>query len=130
MPEKVTFNEDLEIIQVESWGDITLVDLKGSLEAVLKLRQKRGITRVFVDASREKSFPSTMPALHFGENLSKTEGDVKIAVVANPRVRDRIDFLETVVFNRGGQMRTFESSEDAMVWLLKEPNKPDALEDN
>jgi hypothetical protein len=71
MPEKVTIREDLHVIQVESYGVVSLEDLKGSLEAVARIRQERGYTRVFVDATQQTSFPSTFPVFEFGSRLAR-----------------------------------------------------------
>ena len=119
MPEKVTVSEDLEIIRIESWGDITAVDLKGSLEAVIKIRQERGLTKVLVDATGDTSLPSTLPVFEFGAELAGGVRGMRFAIVANAKVREDLDFMETVVRNRGGQMKMFESTQDALAWLTE-----------
>jgi len=45
MPEKVSIREDLQIIQVESYGEISAEDLQASLRMVAKIQQERGLTR-------------------------------------------------------------------------------------
>ena len=70
MPDKVTVHEISKIIQIESSGAITIEDLWDSLDAVFKIRLDRGLKNVFVDATRQNAFPSTLPVYEFGEMLA------------------------------------------------------------
>ena len=126
MPEKVTIREDLQIIQIESYGEVSAEDLKESFETVAKFRQERGLTRVFVDATKEISFPSAFPVLEFGTELAKTFRGVKFAVVTSPKTNPDVRFLETVAVNRGAQVHVFGSADAALAWLMEEPNNADA----
>ncbi|MBL1143031.1 MAG: STAS/SEC14 domain-containing protein [Proteobacteria bacterium] len=126
MPEKVSVREGIQIIQVESYGDITTTDLQGSLNAVLKIRQDRGLTRVLVDATKETSFPSIVPVFEFGSELAEAVRGVTFAIATAPEMRHKMEFLETVVLNRGGYVKVFDSVDAALAWLTEKPNKPDA----
>ena len=119
MPERVTVREDLQIIQIDSYGEVTADDLRGSLDAVFGIRQERGFTKVFVDASRETSFPSTLPVFDFGSDLAQTARGMKFAIVSSPKTDSGLRFLETVTHNRGGQLRVFDSADAALAWLAK-----------
>ena len=129
MPEKVTIREDLQIIQVESYGEVTTEDLKGSLDAVFKIRQDRGLTEVFVDATKQTSFPSIVPAFKFASKLAETVRSMRFAVATAPETRHNQEFLETVASNRGAQVKVFDSADAALAWLTKMPNKEDAGDD-
>jgi hypothetical protein len=117
MPEEVSILEDLGIIRVDSYGEVTEGDLLASMEEVLAIHKERGISRVFVDASRETSLPSTLPLHHFGSVLSQDAMVLKIAVSASAAVHDVLRFLETVTQNRGMQVKIFENREEALAWL-------------
>lgn len=71
MPERVSILEDLQIIKVDSFGEVSFSDLRQSLYEVFKIHQERGFTKVFVDASKETSFPSTIPVFEFGTELAQ-----------------------------------------------------------
>ncbi len=51
MPEKVIIREDLQVIQVQSFGEVPSTDMEQSLEEILKIYKDRGLSRVFVDAT-------------------------------------------------------------------------------
>ena len=120
MPEKVTIREDLQIIHVDSYDDVSLEDLKGSLQTVLTLSQARGITRVLVDATRESSLPDTLPMFEFGSDLARIVGGLKFAVVRPPALKEDLNFLESVTRNRGAMVRIFSTEAEALGWLLSD----------
>ena len=117
MPEEVSILEDLGIIQVDSYGEVTEADLLASMEEILEIQKARGLTRVFVDASRETSLPRSLPLHQFGSALSKDAMMLKFAVLVNESVREDLHFLETVTKNRGMQVRMFDSRQKAFAWL-------------
>lgn len=120
MPEDVIVRDDLQIIEVTSYGDITLEDLRQSLHTIAQIHQDRELSRVFVDATQETSLPSTLPLFKFGSELAERLRTTRIAVAVSPRNREDMHFLETVTQNRGMQVRTFDSEEAALEWLLEE----------
>ncbi|MBU8922073.1 MAG: hypothetical protein KOO63_09670 [Bacteroidales bacterium] len=121
MAEKVTIREDLQIIQVDSYGDVNAEDLKKSLETVFKIRQEQGLTRVLVDATRETSLPSTPRVFEFGSQLAELLRGMKFALATSPETDRDLRFLVTVAINRGAQVSVFDSVDDALVWLMEDP---------
>lgn len=126
MPEKVTVREDLQIIQVESYGVLSAKDLKRCLEKVVEIRRERGFTRVFVDASRERTLHDEFTVFEFGADLAKAVLGMKIALVASPELERAGRFLETVAANRGVHLVVFDSEEAALAWLTGKPNQTNA----
>ena len=59
MPEEVTIREDFQVIQVKSYGDITTEEFKATLDAILRIRDGQGLTKVFVDATKVTSYECT-----------------------------------------------------------------------
>jgi hypothetical protein len=121
MPEKVTILKDLNIIKIDSFGEVSLEDLKQSLETVFKIHREQGLTKVFVDATKETSLPSTFPVFEFGSELAKIVRNLKFAVVTSPKMKDIMKFLETVTQNRGVEVQMFDSEDAALEWLMMEP---------
>ncbi len=117
MPEEVSILADLGIIQIDSYGEVTEGDLLATMEEVLEIQRERGLTRVFVDASKETSLPSTLPLHQFGSLLSSDAMMLRFAVLVSPEVRDDLRFLETVTQNHGMQVRMFDCREEALNWL-------------
>ena len=122
MPEEVTVLEDLQIIKVDSYGDVTAADLKESLEAVVRIRQERGITRVFVDATKETSLPDTFSAFEFGKSMAHAIQGLRVAVVGSKMLAKDLEFIKTVAQNRGGIIQVFDTKDDAFAWLMDKPN--------
>ena len=117
MPEDVTVREDLQIIQVVSYGDISFDDLKTSLKAILKFKEKRGLNKVLVDATSAKSYPSTLPVFDFGAQAAESLRGIMVAIVVTPETRDETVFFETVARNRGSNARVFDTLDAAISWL-------------
>jgi hypothetical protein len=123
MPETVSIREDLQIIHVDSYGDITVEDLKTSLNTILRFRKERGLTRVLVDATKETSLPSTLPIFEFGKDFAARVRGMSFALVAGQVTRDRVELLETVAINRGADVEMFDTTDAALAWLTEDPSE-------
>jgi hypothetical protein len=121
MPERVSVIEDQEIIKVDSYGVISIDDLRQSMETVERIHQEQGLNKVFVDATKETAFPSTLPTFEFGTELAQSMANVRIAVITSERMKNVIRFLETVAQNRGAEVQIFDSTDAAFDWLKEEP---------
>jgi hypothetical protein len=119
MPEEVTIRKDLEVIQVESCGNITTEDFQKTLDTILRIRQDQGLTKVFVDATKATSYPSTMPIHDFGSQVADLLRGLKVAIVVVPGTRNESMFFETVARNRGGNVSLFDSPAAVLAWLTE-----------
>ena len=117
MPDKVTVLEDKGIILVETYGKVTEKDIKESLKKVVEIQQITGLKDLLVDATNQTSLPATFPLFDFGSKLAATLRGTRIAIVSSPGTHMDLEFLETVIVNRGGQIKVFNSFEDAYAWL-------------
>ena len=123
MPETVTFDEDLRIVRIESYGDVTAEDLRGTLAAALKIHQERGLSRWLVDATKVTYYPSTFPIFDFGLQAAEQLRGIRIAIAAPPGKLVEPNFFETVTRNRGISVKVFDSTDAAPAWLTEEPDK-------
>ena len=123
MPDEVIVREDLEIIEVQSWGDITLDDMQGTLAKVLELHNKRGLARVLIDAMKVTSFPSAVTFHSFGSDAAPKLWPTRGAIAVPPEMDAMPRFFETVMRNRGASVRTFNSIDEALTWLLSEKRR-------
>ncbi len=123
MPETVTFDEDLKIVRIDSYGDVTVEDLRSTLASALKLHKERGLSRGFIDATKVTSYPSTTSIFDFGSQGVDQLRGLRIAIAApSGKLVDPV-FFETVTRNRGVNVRVFDSTDAALAWLIEEPNK-------
>ena len=126
MPESVTVREDAQVIQVNSWGEITIEDLQESLNAIVEIHRERGYKRILVDATREQSLPSTTQIFDFASQIAEYLSGMKLAVAISKRTQTDLQFIETVARNRGMQMTLHDSIDSALSWLAREPPGGDA----
>lgn len=117
MPEKVTVRDDLKVIYVESFGDVSIEDLKVSLQEVIKLRRVTGYNRVLVNASEETSLPSPFAVFQFASQLAESMRTLKIGVIRSKKLQEELRFLETVSRNRGAEIELFDTEESTVAWL-------------
>jgi len=119
MPETVTILEDLGIIEVRSFGDVSAEDWQKSVDTVMELVRSRGMTKVLVDSLDLVSMPRTWTLYEFGNLLAATKfpASVKIAAAIQGPLREDLKFVETVATNRGRQMKVFGSIDEAIAWL-------------
>ncbi len=121
MPETVSINEDLGIICVRSYGEVTEQDLHTSRELTAKAYQEHGFTNVLVDAREEVSLPQTASLYDFvsgllGADMPRT---MKFALVVSEHTKRDLAFIETVAVNRGLLVSIFDSCSAAVAWLTK-----------
>ncbi|MHC4346589.1 MAG: hypothetical protein ACYSUP_18125 [Planctomycetota bacterium] len=119
MPEEVTVREDVEVIQVTSYGDVTMEDFSKTLNSILKIREDRGLAKIFVDGTAVTSYPSTSPVFDFGSQVADSLRGIRVAIVATLNKRDESLFFETVARNRGGHVSVFDSPDAALAWLTE-----------
>jgi hypothetical protein len=121
VPERVSIIEDQNMIKVDSFGEIKIEDLRNSMYEVAKIHREQGLKKVFVDATKETSFPTVAPTFGFGSELAESMINLRIAVVTPPKLKNILRFLETVATNRGAQVQLFDSEVEALAWLDEEP---------
>ena len=123
MPETVTFDEDLGIVRIVSHGDITVQDLTTSLASALKIHQQKGTTRGFVDATGVTSYPSSFNIHDFGTQAVSSLKTIRVAIAVPPGLFNAPGIFETVVRNRGANLRIFDSTAAALAWLIRDRKK-------
>ncbi len=116
MPDLVSLLEKHQIIEIKSYGDVTINDLKTSLSLVNEIHENTGITKVLVDARDQKSLPSTSNIFEFGVQLPY-KLHFALVIDKDQKTGNDVHFLETVAFNRGFTINTFTSRITAIDWL-------------
>lgn len=121
MPEKIALLEDLQIYRIDSYGDVSIEDMKQSLAQLVEMQRESGLRRVLVDATKETSLPPAGPLYEFGSELAKTVAHLTFAIAVAPGLARDLGFIETVTRNRGMQVRVFDSVDAALAWLNDQP---------
>ena len=116
MPEDVTINNELGIIEIDSYGDITEEILYTSVKKIKQIRGKTGINKVLVDTTGQSSMPSAISLYTFGNNIPHL---FKYAIVVSEMqsTKKDQDFFEAVAINRGFKVQEFITKDEAIEWL-------------
>ena len=116
MPETVTLNEDLGIIEVRSCGVVSARDIASSIDRVKQISNKTGIDRVLVDASDQQAMPNTVDVFYLAAEFTQRMWIAVVGSEEQASYRDLV-FGETVAKNRGVIIRVFFSKTAALQWL-------------
>ena len=116
MPDRIRLNQELDIIELQSFGDTTGVEIANSIQQILEIRQASGVNRLLVDTTQLESMPSTIDLL---EIFSAYPRDLKTALLVDKfqATVDDVEFVETVGVNRGKNMQMHYDREKALRWL-------------
>lgn len=119
MPFEVTLSEDEQLIEVCSYGDVSLIDLQNALELISKLQEESGVANVLSDTTGQQSHAVT---LDISGVKSRLPTGLRVAVIADqdqPTTSD-INLMARLLKSRGNTYRTFSSREKALQWLKAE----------
>jgi len=116
MPENITVNKELGIIEIHSYGEVAREDLDLSLATVNQIGEDAGIRMVLVDTTEQETMPSITDIFGF---VDKLPDSFRFAIVVSEKqtTKDKQDFLETVAINRSFNVKEFFSRKEAIDWL-------------
>ena len=117
--------ESSGIVELKLVGVATGDALREATSEVIRVASQNDLHRGLIDASEQVRTGSIvdlveLPQQYTDQGLSR---NVRIALVI-PRAKelhDIADFYETVCINRGWQVQTFPSRDEAIAWLLAGP---------
>lgn len=123
LQQKMHFESGL--LSVEAGGEFSLEDAKQAFLELLEAVAQHRAQRILFDARNVKGKPRDMERFYYGEFAAlKTHTIVaeynivpQFAYVLHEPLRDRTRLGETVAVNRGMNVKTFETPEDAIEWL-------------
>ena len=118
MPEDVTINDDLRIIEVYSHGSVSKENILASIASVKQITNETGIKSVLVDTTEEKTFPSAVGIINFVEQLPRYT-KFAVLVSSDQVTKDDVEFAETAAYNRGFLLKIFTSKKEAIEWLTR-----------
>ncbi len=108
-----------DVLHVLASGfDLCPADVEEYASRLLKICLDNGIQRVLCDESQVKTELSTLDTYEIGLFISKfVPTSLRIAVVFHPETSFDIRFFESIVVNRGQQIRIFTDALSARAWL-------------
>jgi hypothetical protein len=118
MPETTTVNREIGLIEVDSFGVVTIADWEKTFAEILEINRIHGFDKVLVDTSRQVSIPETFTIFEFGQLLSNQSRFMKYAIIVGDKTSFGQKFLETVTLNRGANYSVFTEKPPALEWLL------------
>ena len=71
---------------------------------------------MLIDHTRVTSLPGTVPTFDFGAHVAETAIGLRFAIAVSPQTSSDSRFFETVMRNRGGLVKQFDSVEAALDW--------------
>lgn len=119
MPNQVTINTELGIIEVNAYGIVLRSEMEEAIEEIHRIHQEEGINKILADTTKVERGPSTLDTF---EIWSQYPRGFKHAIWLgrSEMVRKDVQFIENIRMNRAQQTRAFETREEALQWLLKE----------
>ena len=119
MPEEVTISDECKFIHIKSYGKIADEDFRSTLEAIHKIRQDQGLTKVLVDATEVLSYPSGTLISCFGSDAADLLNGlgISLAIVASPKATEDPEFFKHITIRRGLSTRVFGTLDAALLWL-------------
>jgi hypothetical protein len=113
------------LLSVDASGEFSLEDAKQAFLELLKAIAQYQAEKILFDGRNVKGKPGDLERFYYGEfTASKTHGIVvehqilpRFAYVMHQPLRDPTRLGETVAVNRGMNVKTFETPEDAIEWL-------------
>ena len=124
------------VLKIDARGEFSLEEAKRAFREMLEAVAQHQAEKVLFDGRNLKGEPARIERFYYGyfaatETISfiamkRMRQVPQFAYVINEPLRDPQRYGETVAVNRGMDVKTFETPEEAFEWLERPPaNKPD-----
>ena len=113
------------LLSVDASGEFSLEDAKQAFLELLKAIAHYQAEKILFDGRKVKGKPGDLERFYYGEFAARETHKLvvehkivpRFAYVIHEPLRDPTRLGETVAVNRGMNVKTFETSEDAIEWL-------------
>lgn len=112
----IKVNKELQIIEIDSSGHVSLEDLDNQLRDIIKLSKEEGILKVFVDTDKVEKIPATFSLFGFMSSLPRNISYAMYSKIDHRNTQE-LKFAETVSVNRGIRVSHFTDRQEAIAWL-------------
>ena len=124
------------VLKVNARGEFSLEEAKRAFLEMLEAVAQYEAEKVLFDGRNLKGEPASIERFYYGYfaatetinliGMKRMRQTPQFAYVMNEPLRDPQRYGETVAVNRGMNVKTFETPEEAFEWLERPPaNKPD-----
>lgn len=119
MPEEVYIDKNAGVITIRSWGRVSEQEIYNSKETVKNLSEESGLNRLLVDARERTGYPGVGALYHFVGSIASNAllRQVRSAIVISEESTDESEFIENTAYNRGVNIKLFQTKEEAINWL-------------
>jgi hypothetical protein len=124
------------LLKVDARGEFSLEEAKRTFVEILEAVARYQAHKVLFDGRHLKGEPAHIERFYYGyfaatETMSLIAKDripatTRFAYIMHEPLRDPWRYGETVAVNRGMNVKTFETPEEALVWLGLTPLESDA----
>jgi SpoIIAA-like len=113
------------LLSVDASGEFSLEDAKQAFLELLKAIAHYQAEKILLDGRNMKGKPGDLERFYYGEFAARETHKLvvehkivpRFAYVIHEPLRDPTRLGETVAVNRGMNVKTFETAEDAIEWL-------------
>ena len=119
MPNLVTVNKELGIIEVKAYGVLLKSEMEEAIAEICRIRQEEGINKILADATKVEKGPDTTETYFIWSEYPSGFRQAVLLRRSDPAGSDA-KYIENLCLNRGLLTRVFETREDALQWLLGE----------
>ena len=116
MPDRIQVNEERGLIEISSFGEVSIGDIAQSISIVQKIFHEKGINKILVDTREQVSMPDSSGIFELFSTFPR-EFRLALLVVESQATEEDISFGETVGGNRGVLVKRFYDEEQAVQWL-------------
>ena len=117
MPEAIHYNEEDGVIDIRASGTLTTSDWHRDIETVDSLSEKHRCRLVRADISEVEIGPSVIDI--FTTTAERLPREFRYALVVDEQhpLLKSVEFFEVASRNRGFEMASFVTREEALAWL-------------
>jgi hypothetical protein len=123
MKYNIKYNEETAICTIEVSGKVRRPDDSMKLMSVVfKVKDKQGSTMFLLDMRKATIISSTITTFETGiapQARGIIQEDISVALIYSGDLTEH-KFMETVLINRGYNIRVTDRMEEAMKWLISE----------
>lgn len=123
MKYNIKYNEETAICTIEVSGKVRRPDDSMRLMSVVfKIKDEKGASRFLFDMRKATIISSTITTFETGiapQARGIIQEDISVALVYSGDITEH-KFMETVLINRGYNIRVTDSMEEALKWLIPE----------
>ncbi len=118
MPEELKVEVIDGVVHVLLSGTFNLSNAMRSFNQVLRRARKENVNKIIADTREMSTDVSTLARFEIGNYIAEQDtSGIKIVIIANDDIIWSERFLETVLLNRGVNVKVVTDIKEALTWL-------------